>query len=260
MIENVKQLSQSKDLLWAWIGRIIRGRYQQSALGWLWAIIQPAATVVIFSIIFTRIVPVDTGDIPYPVFSYLAVVPWTFLASSLSDMTMSLVANMDLVNKIYFPRETLPIAAMFARLFDFGIAICLLVALMLIFQVPTNPVTWLYLPIILVVQLVLMVGLGLAFAAANVYYRDTQSLVALGLQLWFYASPIIYPVTLVPESLRTLYYLNPMAGVITAYRAVLLNQTAPGSYLIVSGLVAVVIFFLGYWIFKRVEFQFADIV
>jgi lipopolysaccharide transport system permease protein len=260
MIENVKQFSQSRELLWAWTGRTIRGRYQQSALGWLWAIIQPSATVLFFSIIFTRIVPVDTGDIPYPVFSYIAVVPWTLLSTSITDMTISLVGNMALVNKIYFPRETLPIAAMLARLFDFGIAVCLFVVLMLIFRVPANLITWLYLPIILAIQLLLIVGLGLAFAAVNVFYRDTQSLVALGLQLWFYASPIIYPVTLVPESFRTLYFLNPMAGILTAYRTVLLEQSAPGSYLVLAAVVSVVIFLLGYWIFKRVEFQFADIV
>jgi lipopolysaccharide transport system permease protein len=260
MVTYARSLFQARDLLWAWTGRTIRGRYQQSALGWLWAIIQPAAQVAIFSLIFTLIVPVDTGDIPYPVFSYIAVVPWTLLATSLTDMTVSLVANMNLVNKIYFPRETIPIAAMLARLMDFGVAIGLLFILMLIYQVPLFPGGLLYLPAILAIQLVLVMGLGLAGAALNIFYRDVQSLLTLGIQLWFYASPIIYPITLVPERLRSFYFLNPMAGVLEGYRDVLLRGQSPSPYLLLSALVALIVLVGGYWFFKRVEFLFADIV
>jgi lipopolysaccharide transport system permease protein len=260
MLAEARGFLQARDLLWAWTGRNIRARYQQSSLGWLWAVIVPTAQAAIFSVIFTVFVPIDTGDIPYPVFSYVAVVPWTLLASSLADMSQSLVASMFLITKIYFPREVLPVAAMLARLMDFGVAVGLLVVLMLIFQVPVFLPGLLYLPLILAVQLALILGLGLASAAANVFFRDVQSLITLGLQVWFYASPIIYPVTLVPEPLRPFYFLNPMAGVLTAYRDVLLNGQAPGPYLIPSAIVAVVIFLAGYWFFKRVEFQFADIV
>ena len=260
MLIHASNLYRTRDLLRAWTARNIRARYQQSALGWLWAVLQPAAQVVIFSLVFTFFVPIDTGDIPYPVFSYVAVVPWTLLAASLPDMTDSLVANMGLVTKIYFPREVLPIAAMSARLIDFGIAAGLLVILIIFFRVPINVVGWLYLPVILVIQLMLIVGLGLACAALNVFFRDVRSLLVLGLQLWFYASPIIYPVTMVPEQLRTLYFLNPMAGLIEGYRAVLLYAKLPGNYLILSAVVSFVVFIAGYWLFKRVEFQFADIV
>ncbi len=260
MLANARSLYQAKDLLWSWTGRNIRARYQQSALGWLWAIFQPAAQVMIFTFIFTLVVPVDTGEIPYPVFSYVAIVPWTLLASSLIDMSQTIVINMGLVTKIYFPREILPVAAMLARLMDFGIAVGLLIILMLIYQVPLFLPGLLFLPIILAIQLILILGLGLLSAAANVFFRDVQSLLALGLQLWFYASPIIYPVSMVPEHLRTFYYLNPMAGLIEAYRDVLLNNQLPGSYLIPSTIISLVIFWLGVWFFKRIEFQFADIV
>ena len=260
MLIHASNLYRTRNLLRAWTARNIRARYQQSALGWLWAVLQPAAQVLIFSLVFTFFVPIDTGDIPYPVFSYVAVVPWTLLAASLPDMTDSLVANMGLVTKIYFPREVLPIAAMSARLIDFGIAAGLLVILIIFFRVPINVVGWLYLPVILVIQLMLIVGLGLACAALNVFFRDVRSLLVLGLQLWFYASPIIYPVTMVPEQLRTLYFLNPMAGLIEGYRAVLLYAELPGNYLILSAVVSFVVFIAGYWLFKRVEFQFADIV
>jgi len=250
----------ARDLLLAWTGRNIRGRYQQSALGWLWAIIQPAAQVAIFAIIFTRFVPVNTGDTPYIIFSYVAMVPWTFLASSLADMSSSIVGNMGLVTKIYFPREVLPIASVLARLMDFFLAAGLLIVLILIYKVPLFPVGWSFLPLILTIQLTLMLGLGLALAAANVFYRDIQSLLTLVIQLWFYASPIIYPIAVVPENLRQFYFLNPMAGILEAYRAVLLNGQFPGSYLMTSAIVSLVIFVIGYWFFKRVEFLFADLV
>lgn len=260
MTSYTKDLYRARDLLWSWTTRNVRARYQQSALGWLWAVVQPAAQVAIFTLIFTLFVPVDTGEIPYPVFSYVAIVPWTLLAASLTDMSQSLIANMNLVTKIYFPREILPIAAMLARLMDFGVAACLLVVLMLIYEVPFSPLTLLYLPLILAIQLLLMLGLGLASSAANVFFRDVQSLLTLVIQIWFYTSPIIYPVSMVPEDLHVFYFLNPMAGVLEAYRDVLLNAQSPGSYLITSAIVSVIIFVAGFWFFKKVEFQFADIV
>jgi lipopolysaccharide transport system permease protein len=260
MVAQIGGFVQASDLIWAWTGRNIRGRYQQSALGWLWAIVQPAASAVIFTLVFTRVVPVDTGGTPYIIFSYVAMVPWTFLATSLPDMSISLVQNMSLVTKIYFPREALPVAAMLARLMDFGIAAVLVVALMIIYQVPLFPVGLLFLPVILAIQIILILGLGLACAAANVFYRDVQSLLTLAIQIWFYASPIIYPVSLVPERLRPWYFLNPMAGVLQAYRDVLLNGKMPGTYLIPAAIVALVVFLAGFWFFKQVEFKFADIV
>jgi lipopolysaccharide transport system permease protein len=253
-------LLTARELLVAWTTRTIRARYQQSLLGWLWAIIQPAASVVIYTIVFTRIVRVDTGGIPYPVFSYVTVVPWTLLATALTDMTSSLVSNMNLVQKIYFPREVLPIAAMLARLMDFGIAALLLFVLMAAFGMPILPPTAVYLPLILATQLMLMIGLGLTFAAMNVFFRDMQSLLALGLQLWFYASPIIYPASLVPEAYRSLYFMNPMAGILQSYRDVLLLSAPPGHYLGYAALSSITIFLLGYWLFKRVESTFADII
>lgn len=244
----------------SWTGRNIRARYQQSALGWLWAIFQPAAQVAIFAIIFTLVVPVDTGDIPYPVFSYVAIVPWTLLSASLADMTQTIVVNMGLVTKIYFPREILPIAAMLARLMDFGVAAGLLIVLLLLYRVPIFLPGLLFLPLILLIQILLILGLGFAGAAANVFFRDVQSLLTLGLQLWFYASPIIYPVSMVPERLRVLYFLNPMAGILESYRDVLLNRQIPGTYLLSSAIISLAIFLLGTWFFKRIEFRFADIV
>lgn len=260
MTEQTRNFLIAKEILFAWTGRTIRGRYQQSLLGGLWAIVQPVASVLIFSIIFTQIVPVNTGDIPYPVFSFVAIVPWTFLASSLADMAGSLVQNMNLVTKIYFPREVLPLAAMLARLFDFAISAVVLVALMIIFRIPAFPLGWLLVPVILVIQIVLVAGIGLIASALNVFYRDTQPLLTLVIQLWFYASPIIYPVDLVPEKYQMLYSLNPMGGILSSYRAILLEQRFPGPELFSAALVSLVVFVFGYWLFKRLEPLFADIV
>ena len=260
MLANARGIYQARDLLLEWTYRNIRARYQQSALGWLWAVIQPAAQVVIFTVVFTLFVPIDTGNIPYVLFSYVAIVPWTLLAMALPDMTNSLVENMTLVTKIYFPREVLPIAALFARLLDFGVASALIVFLMFFYQVPTFFLGLLYLPIILIIELILILGLGMAGAALNVFFRDVRSLLVLGLQVWFYASPIIYPQSLVPDRFRKIYFLNPMAGIIAAYRDILLEGRLPGSYLAIAAGISVLVFMVGYWFFKRVEFQFADIV
>jgi lipopolysaccharide transport system permease protein len=260
MITHTRQLIQARDLVWAWTGRTIRARYQQSALGWLWALFQPIATVAIFTVVFTRFVPVDTGGVPYVVFSYAAVVPWTFFSTSLTDMTMSLVQNMNLVTKIYFPREVLPVAAMLARFLDFGVSATLLAILFVFYRLPLSPAALAFLPVILAIQLALILGVGLTGAALDVFYRDVDPLLKLGIQIWFYASPIIYPVSMVPEPFRPLYFLNPMAGVIVGYRDVLLNGTAPGVYLLPAAVISFIVFLFGYWLFKRVEHQFADIV
>jgi lipopolysaccharide transport system permease protein len=260
MVSQIKLLYSSKDLIRSWTERTIRGRYQQSVLGWLWAVLQPIASVAVFALVFTLFVPVDTKGIPYVLFSYTAMVPWTFFATSLTDMASSLVQNMSLVTKIYFPRETIPIAVMLARLLDFFIAAALIVVLLVIFRIQSFPLGWLFLPVLILIQVVLVLGLGLASAALNVFYRDVDPLLKLVTQIWFYASPIIYPVTMVPERLRTIYYLNPMAGIIEAYRDILLNHTLPGVYLIEAAVISVLLLVGGYLFFKRVEFMFADIV
>ena len=257
---NIYNLYQHHDLLIAWTKRTIHARYQQSLLGVLWTIIQPTAVVIIFTVIFTLFIPVDTGDIPYPVFSFSAMLPWTLFAASITDMVDSLVINMNLVSKIYFPREILPIAAMLARLFDFGIASVLLIILMLYYRLPFLSLYLLYLPIILTIQLLLALGIGLIGAALNVFFRDIKHIFLLGLQLWMYATPIVYPISVVPENLRSLYSLNPLVAVIQSYRSVLLLQQPPVSGLSYSAGIAIVICLFGYWLFKRLEFQFADVV
>ncbi|MFV2044247.1 MAG: ABC transporter permease, partial [Anaerolineales bacterium] len=248
------------DLVLEWTRRTIRARYQQSLLGWLWAIVQPVASVAMFTVIFTLFIPIDTGGIPYPVFSYVGIIVWTLLASALTDMTDSLVQNMTLITKIFFPRSALPAAAMLARVVDFAIGSLLLGLLMIGFNLPVNPAAMLFLPLIFATQIALILGIGLGAAALNVFFRDVQPVMKLGLQLWFYASPIIYPVTAVPDSLKRFYYLNPMAGLIESYRDVLIEGVRPGQYLQISAATSLVILAIGYFVFRRLEPRFADII
>ncbi len=256
----VGELLDRLDLLRAWTWRILRARYQQSLLGGAWAIIQPTATVVILSVVFTRFVHVDTGGVPYLLFAFATVVPWTLLSAALGDMVGSLVDNMALVSKIYFPREILPLSAALARLIDFGIATGVILLLLVVYRMPLFPGGWAFMPIILAVQFALVLGLGFAGAAINVFFRDVKHAVALGLQLWFYASPVLYQASAVPASMRGLYSLNPMVGILEAYRSVLVYGRLPDGSLIYSALVAVALLFVGYRIFKAVEARFADVL
>jgi lipopolysaccharide transport system permease protein len=258
--DHLNELAASGALLRVWTWRIVRARYQQSILGGLWAILQPAATVAIFTLVFTRFIHVDTGGIPYALFSFATVVPWALLSTSLTDMVSCLVDNMNLVTKIYFPREVLPIAALLARMLDFGIAFCVLLALMAFYGIPFFTTVWLYLPLVLIIQAMLILGLGLIGSALNVFYRDIKHLVGLALQIWLYASPVIYPASAVPEGLRPFYRLNPMTGICESYRRILLYGQPPDSSFLISTCIAILSAAFGYWFFKRVDRTFADLI
>lgn len=249
-----------KDLLFAWSGRIIRARYQQSILGGLWAILQPLATVLIFTLVFSFLLKVDTGNIPYIIFSYTAMVPWLFFSTSITDMVDSIVSNMNLVSKIFFPREILVISALLARFVDFLIAFVILIFLIIIYKLPVDILTWLFLPVLLLVQIALALGIGLIAGAMNAFFRDIKHVFALVMQLWLYATPIIYPVTIVPEQFRSWYYLNPMVGIIEGYRAILLHGDLPGNSFLFSIVISLIILVIGFSFFKKVEVQFADII
>lgn len=256
------ELLDHRELLWAWTLRTLRARYQQSFLGGLWAIAQPALTALIFTVIFTRFIPVNTGEVPYSIFSYTAMVPWVLLSTGITDMVESLVSNFSLVSKIYFPRMILPLAALLARLVDALIASAILVVLLFVYrdQLAVSSRAWFWLPVAFAVQLSLMVGVGLLGAALNVFFRDVRHVLALGLQIWFYASPIIYPTTAVPAQLQPIYYLNPMAGIISSYRGIILTGEGPSPWLGLSAAVSLAMLLLGVWFFRRVEPRFADVV
>lgn len=260
MLADLTKLYQYRELLWMWTIRDIRVRYKQSLLGIVWAILQPLSLMAVFTVVFSYLARVPTDGVPYPVFSYSALLPWTFFAASVGVGVPSVVANMQLVTKIYLPREIFPIASICASFVDFLVASSIFLVLMLFYQIPLH-VTVLYVPLLLGVQVLLTLGVTLLAAAANVFYRDVRFIIPLGLQLWMYASPIIYPISMVPERLQPLYMLNPMASLIHSYRrSILLGQPPVWSNLLVCTVIAVLLAIAGYTSFKRVEGLFADII
>jgi lipopolysaccharide transport system permease protein len=256
----MNELYRYRELVWVWGLREIRVRYKQAFLGVAWAILQPLVMMTVFTLVFSRFAKVPTDGIPYPIFSYSALLPWSLLSTAITFGVPSLVTNFSLVVKTYFPREVLPLGAVGASLFDFLVASSIFVVLLVYYRIEVKS-TILWLPIILLLQLVLISGLALAGSALLILYRDMRFIVPLGLQIWLYLTPVIYPVTVVPDQYRLLYMLNPMAGIITAYRQVILyGQPPTWSYLAISGVEALLIFLLGYLMFKKLEPSFADLI
>jgi len=260
IMNQMKNLYRFRELVWIWTLREIKIRYKQSILGGAWAILQPFSLMLILSIVFTWFLEMPTEGVPYPIFSYTALLPWTFLATSISFATGSIVGNMNLVTKIYFPREIIPLSTIIAGFIDFLIASIVLFAMMLVYQIPLRP-TLLFVPVILSIQIVLTLGLVLYVSSINVFYRDFRFIVPVALQLWLYATPVIYPVSVVPEQFLGIYMLNPMASLIDAYRRVVLSGQPPQwNYLGISAVISLVIFVFSYRYFKRVEWKFADLI
>jgi lipopolysaccharide transport system permease protein len=260
MLASIQELSAHRGLLITWVIRDIKVRYKQSLMGAAWAILQPLSATLILTVIFSRFVRVPTDGIPYPIFYYSALLPWTFFASSITFGVSSLVSNMSLVTKIYFPREILPLSAVLASMVDFLIASLIFVGMMVFYQVPLNA-SLICMPLLLLIQIVFTLGVVLLASAMNVFYRDVRFVVPLGLQLWMYLTPIIYPLSMVPPQFRAVYMLNPMASIIDSYRRIILLGEWPAfPYLALGGLVSVVLVIVAYWYFKRSEAVFADII
>lgn len=253
-------LFRYRELLMMWTLRDVKVRYKQSIVGAGWALLQPLSLMLMFTLVFSVIVRVPTGDIPYPLFSYTAVLPWTFFANSIAMGVPSLVNNMNLVTKVRMPREILPVATVLASLVDFAIASLVFVGMIIFYQVNLYwTALWVF-PL-LAIQIILTIGVVLLGSSLNVIYRDIRFIVPLATQLWMYASPIIYPVDLVPERLRPIYYLNPMVGLIEGYRMAILEGLPPNFAATgMSLLISTVIFVLGYYTFKRLEPVFADLI
>lgn len=259
-MKNLASLYRYRDLLWLWTRREVQVRYKQSLLGVAWAVLQPLLLTLVFTLVFSHLMQVNTDDIPYPVFSYVAMAPWTFFASSLSFGIASLVNNMNLVTKIYFPREILPLASIGSAFVDFLISLVILVGLLLFYRIPLTWMSLWVIPLILL-QVLLTTALVLLGSASLVFFRDVRFVIPLLTQLWMYATPVIYPASLVPERWHKLYFLNPMAGIIDGYRRVLLAGQPPQSTAFLSAiLITFVLLIIGYWFFKRSEPVFADLI
>jgi lipopolysaccharide transport system permease protein len=255
---NLAELWEYRELLYFLIWRDLKVRYKQTALGASWAIIQPFFTMVVFSVFFGRFAKIPSDGVPYPIFSFAALVPWTFFAHGLTQASNSLVGST--IKKVYFPRLMLPISAVASGIVDFVLAFIVLVGMMLYYGlVPTVNILWL--PLLLLLALITSLGVGLWLAAMNAQYRDVRHVVPFLIQVWLFATPIAYPSTLLPEPWRTLYVLNPMVGVVEGFRwGLLQTDTAPGPVIGVSILIALALLVGGAFYFRRMERTFADII
>ncbi len=257
---QLKELWAYRELLYFLIWRDVKVRYKQTALGVAWAVIQPVFTMIVFSLFFGRLGKMPSDGIPYPLFSYTALVPWAFFSHGLTQASNSLVGSANLIKKVYFPRLSVPIAAVTSGLIDFTIAFIVLLGMMLYYGVlPTLNVMWL--PFLLLLTLMTSLGVSLWLSALNVQFRDVRYVLPFLTQLWLFATPIAYPSSLLPEPWRTLYSINPMVGVVEGFRWALLDaKTAPGPMLIVSSLAALALLVGGAYYFRRLEKTFADVV
>ena len=249
-----------RELLYFLIWRDIKVRYKQTALGASWAIIQPFFTMVVFSLFFGHLGKMPSDGIPYPLFSFAALVPWAFFANGLSQSSNSLVGSAHLITKVYFPRLVIPLASAFSGVVDFLIAFAVLIVLMVYYGMfPSLNIVWL--PLFILLAMVTSLGVGLWLSALNVKYRDVRYVVPFVTQIWLFVTPIAYPSSLLQEPWHTLYGLNPMVGVVEGFRWALLNtNTRPGPMIAVSSVAALLILVTGAFYFRRMEKAFADIV
>jgi lipopolysaccharide transport system permease protein len=257
---QLHELWEYRELLYFLTWRDIKVRYKQTVLGLAWAIIQPFFTMVVFSLFFGRLANMPSDGIPYPIFTYTALLPWMFFANGLSRASNSLVGSAHMIKKIYFPRLAAPISGVISSLADFIPAFIVLLGLMFYYGM-TPTIKVFFLPLFLLLGLVSSLGVGLWLSALNVQFRDVNYVMPFLTQLWLFATPIAYPSSLLPQPWRTLYGLNPLVGVVEGFRWALLGASqAPGPIIIISSLTALALLGGGAFYFRRMEKTFADIV
>ena len=257
---DLRELWQYRDLFYFLVWRDIKASYAQSALGIGWAVIPPLAYMLVFTMVFGRLAKISSDGVPYAIFSYTALVPWTYFSTALTGATGSLIQNSNMLTKIYFPRLIMPLTSVLARLLDFGIALLLVVGLMVWFR--SAPTIWaLILPLLVLLMMLTAAGLGMWLTALAVQYRDVNYAMSFVVQLLMYAAPVVYPASIIPDQYRLVYGLNPMVGVIEGFRSALLGTNSmPWDLLGVGSISAVVIAISGAVYFRRTERIFADVV
>jgi homopolymeric O-antigen transport system permease protein len=249
-----------RELLYFFVWRDVKVRYKQTAIGAVWAVLQPLMTMIVFTLVFDRFVNVPSDGLPYPLFSYAALLPWTYFARALNQSILSVTSDANLITKVYFPRLLLPISATLSGLVDFGISFVFLLGMMVWYGIVPN---WgvLALPFFLIMSLLTALSVSLWLSVLNVRYRDVQQTIPFLIQIWLFASPVAYPVSVVPEKWRLLYSLNPMTGVIEGFRWALLGNPMPDIVPIaISVAVVIALLFGGIMFFRRMEETFADVV
>lgn len=257
---DLKGLWNYRELLYFLIWRDVKVRYKQTALGVSWAILQPLLATLVFTIFFGRLARMPSDGVPYPVFAYVAMVPWQFFANALTQSSNSLVASQNLITKVYFPRLVIPLGSVIAGLVDFAFAFVVLIGMMFYYGIKPGP-SILLLPLFLLLAIATALAAGLWLSALNVQFRDVKHTVPFLTQFWMFATPVVYPSSLIPARWRMWYGLNPMAGVVDGFRYALLGKAArPGPIIWVSAAAVTVLLLGGLVYFKRMESTFADVV
>lgn len=257
---GLKKLWEYRELLYFLTWRDLKVRYKQTILGGAWAVLQPFLTMVVFSIFFGKLAQMPSDGVPYPIFSFSALVPWTLFSNGLSHSSTSLVGNANLLRKVYFPRIVIPISGVMAGLVDFLIAMVVLILMMFYYGKTLTP-RILVLPPLIILTMLCSLGVGFWLSALNVRFRDVRYIIPFLIQIWLFATPIVYPSSLLGEPMRTLYGLNPMAGVVEGFRWALLGtDTQFGPMIFVSVIAVVIVLISGLYYFRRMEHVFADIV
>jgi lipopolysaccharide transport system permease protein len=253
------EINEYRDLFYFLIWRDIKVRYAQSVLGVGWAIIQPFFSMIVFTIVFGKLAKISSDGVPYAIFSYAGLVPWTYFSSSLTESTGSLISSSNMFTKVYFPRLVIPLTPVLSKLVDFAIALMLLFALMIWYK--TSPTVWIVtLPLLVILMMLTAAGLGMWLTALSIQYRDVKYGISFAVRLLMYAAPVVYPVSLIPEQYRLFYGLNPMAGVIEAFRAALLGtRPMPWDLLAAGCITSLMIFIGGGLYFRRLERFFVDV-
>ncbi len=260
VLPEVRDIWAYRELLYFLVWRDLKVRYKQTVLGILWAIIQPFFLMVIFSVFFGKLTKIPSDGIAYPIFAYTALLPWAYFAQSLNLCSQSLVGNSHLITKVYFPRLIIPISSVLSGLVNFGISFSILLAMMLYYEV-TPSLAALLLPFFTIMAMATALGAGLWLSAINVQYRDVRYAITFLVQFWFFATPVVYPSSLVPEKWRLFYGLNPMVGVIEGFRGALLRKgQIIDPMFIVSIIVIALLLLTGILYFRRMEKRFADLV
>jgi lipopolysaccharide transport system permease protein len=257
---DFNELSQYRDLFYFLVVRDIKVKYKQTVLGGLWAVIQPLFSMVVFTLFFGKLAKMPSDGIPYPVFNFTAMVAWIYFSNAISDAGNSLIGNTNLLSKVYFPRLIIPSSPVLAGLLDFSIAFVILLGMMMYYKIyPTLLI--LMTPLLVLLMVLTSSGVGMFLAALNAQYRDIRYTIPFLIQIWMFASPIVYPASIIPGKYRFLYALNPMVGVIEGFRSALLGTTAfPLGMILISSAVSLVLFLIGIMYFKQTERYFADII
>ena len=253
-------LLQHRELIWSLTLRDIRSRYKQSVLGVAWALLQPLAMTIVFTVVMSHIAKIDTGKIPYPIFAYIAMLPWTFFAGGLTGGSECLVSNFNLITKIYFPREVFPISAILGKTVDLGLGMLVLVPLLIYYHIH---ITWYVLLVVplLLIQVCLMLGVTFLLSSWNLFYRDIRHVMPLLTMVWMYMTPIIYGLNSVPKRYLTAYMMNPMSAVMDGVRGVVLEGRLPNwHYPGIAAAVSIAFLIVGYRTFKRLEPAFAETI